>query len=315
MMKRILAGFALALAITSAANAETVLRVGDQKGNARSVMEAAGVLSDLPYRVEWSEFPAAAPLLEALNADAIDAGSVGDAPFTFAAAAGVPVKAIAAIRSKQDGLAIVVPKDSPVQGLQDLVGKTVGTGRGSIGHQLILAALEQAGLKPDAVTIVFLLPAEAKAALSSGAIDGWSTWEPYTSQLELQEGARRVVTGVDITPGLSFLVARPDAIEAKRAALQDFVGRLAKARSWGTSNYPAYAEIWSKLVGLPQEVALQYLSRQAVRPVAIDDTVVADEQKTIDLYFRAGLIQTQLDAGTVLDRSFNDPVLAELAKK
>ncbi|MFE0757057.1 ABC transporter substrate-binding protein [Inquilinus sp. NPDC058860] len=315
MMKSILAGLALALAVTGAASAETVLRVGDQKGNARSVMEAAGVLSDLPYRVEWSEFPAAAPLLEALNADAIDAGSVGDAPFTFAAAAGVPVKAIAAIRSKQDGLAIVVPKDSPVQGLQDLVGKTVGTGRGSIGHQLILAALEQAGLQPDAVTIVFLLPAEAKAALSSGAIDGWSTWEPYTSQLELQEGARRVVTGIGITPGLSFLVARPDAIEAKRAALQDFVGRLAKARNWGTSNYPAYAEIWSKLVGLPQEVALQYLSRQAVRPVAIDGAVVADEQKTIDLYLRAGLIQTQLDAGTVLDRSFNDPVLAELAKK
>jgi len=315
MMKRILAGLVLALAITGAADAQTVLRVGDQKGNARSVMEAAGVLSDLPYRVEWSEFPAAAPLLEALNADAIDAGSVGDAPFTFAAAAGVPVKAIAAIRSKQDGLAIVVPKDSPVQGLQDLVGKTVGTGRGSIGHQLILAALEQAGLKPDAVTIVFLLPAEAKAALSSGAIDGWSTWEPYTSQLELQEGARRVVTGVGITPGLSFLVARPDAIEAKRAALQDFVGRLAKARSWGTSNYPAYAGIWSKLVGLPQEVALQYLSRQAVRPVAIDDTVVADEQKTIDLYLRAGLIQTELDANAVLDRSFNDPVLAELPKQ
>jgi sulfonate transport system substrate-binding protein len=315
MMKRILAGLVLALAITGAANAETVLRIGDQKGNARSVMEAAGVLSDLPYRVEWSEFPAAAPLLEALNADAIDAGSVGDAPFTFAAAAGVPVKAIAAIRSKQDGLAIVVPKDSPVQGLQDLVGKTVGTGRGSIGHQLILAALEQAGLKPDAVTIVFLLPAEAKAALSSGAIDGWSTWEPYTSQLELQEGARRVVTGVGITPGLSFLVARPDAIEAKRAALQDFVGRLAKARNWGTSNYPAYAEIWSRLVGLPQEVALQYLSRQAVRPVAIDDTVAADEQKTIDLYLRAGLIRTPVDADAILDRSFNDPVLAELAKK
>lgn len=314
MMKHILAGLALALAVTGAAHAETVLRVGDQKGNARSVMEAAGVLSDLPYRVEWSEFPAAAPLLEALNADAIDAGSVGDAPFTFAAA-GVPVKAIAAIRSKQDGLAIVVPKDSPVQGLQDLVGKTVGTGRGSIGHQLILAALEQAGLKPDAVTIVFLLPAEAKAALSSGAIDGWSTWEPYTSQLELQESARRVVTGVGITPGLSFLVARPDAIEAKRAALQDFVGRLAKARNWGTSNNPAYAEIWSKLVGLPQEVALQYLSRQAVRPVAIDDAVVADEQKTIDLYLRAGLIQTKLDAGAILDRSFNDPVLAELNRK
>ena len=53
---------------------------------------------DVPYKIDWKEFPAAAPLLEALSAGAIEDGLVGDAPFTFAAAAKVPVKAIAAIR-------------------------------------------------------------------------------------------------------------------------------------------------------------------------------------------------------------------------
>lgn len=48
--------------------AEEVLRVGDQSGNARPLMEAAGVLDGLPYPLAWSEFPAAAPLSEALNA-------------------------------------------------------------------------------------------------------------------------------------------------------------------------------------------------------------------------------------------------------
>ena len=43
-------------------------------------------------------YTAAAPLLEALGAGAIETGVVGDAPFTFAAAANVPVKAIGAIR-------------------------------------------------------------------------------------------------------------------------------------------------------------------------------------------------------------------------
>ena len=66
--------------------AQTTLRVGDQKGNSQAVMEAAGVLKDLPYKIEWKEFPAAAPLLEALSAGAIETGLVGDAPFTFAAA-------------------------------------------------------------------------------------------------------------------------------------------------------------------------------------------------------------------------------------
>ena len=68
------------------------MRVGDQKGNSQAVMEAAGVLKDVPYKIEWKEFPAAAPLLEALGAGAIETGLVGDAPFTFAAAANVPVK-------------------------------------------------------------------------------------------------------------------------------------------------------------------------------------------------------------------------------
>ncbi|MFX5321118.1 PhnD/SsuA/transferrin family substrate-binding protein, partial [Acinetobacter baumannii] len=86
----------------------------------------------------WKEFPAAAPLLEALSAGAIDTGLVGDAPFTFAAAANVPVKASAAIRQSREGLAIVVPEQSAVKSLDDLKGKKIATGRGSIGHQLIL---------------------------------------------------------------------------------------------------------------------------------------------------------------------------------
>ena len=66
-----------------------MLKVGDQKGGVQSVMEAAGLLVDLPYRIEWSQFPAAAPLLEALNAGAIEVGYAGDAPTTFALAAGI----------------------------------------------------------------------------------------------------------------------------------------------------------------------------------------------------------------------------------
>jgi sulfonate transport system substrate-binding protein len=37
----------------------------------------------------------------------------------------------------------------------------------------------------------------------------------------------------------------------------------------------------------------------------IDDSVGADEQKTIDLYFRSGLISGKLHASDILDRSFS----------
>ena len=58
-----------AIAAAGRAHAETVLRVGDQRGNQRAVMEAADVLRDVPYKIVWHEFPAAAPLIEAIWID------------------------------------------------------------------------------------------------------------------------------------------------------------------------------------------------------------------------------------------------------
>src|SRR3979411_1299980 len=107
-MKRIIFVTGLLLGAIASATAQTTLRVGDQKGNSQAVMEAAGILKDVPYRIEWKEFPAAAPLLEALSAGAIETGLVGDAPFTFAAAANVRVNAIAGVRQSREGLAVLV---------------------------------------------------------------------------------------------------------------------------------------------------------------------------------------------------------------
>jgi sulfonate transport system substrate-binding protein len=296
------------LGTIATAGAQTTLRVGDQKGNSQAVMEAAGVLKDVPYKIEWKEFPAAAPLLEALGAGAIDTGLVGDAPFTFAAAANVPVKAIGAIRQSQEGLAILVPRDSHVHGFEDLRGKKIATGRGSIGHQLILAALESKGWSTNDVQIVFLAPSDAKVAYTQGSVDAWSTWEPYVSQEEVLFQSRRIITAEGITPGIGFQVASPDAIRDKRTELADFLRRLTAARAWSLNNVSAYAETWGRLMNIPPAVPLNWLSRAKIRIAPIDDVVVADEQKTIDLYFRSGLIKHQLDAAGIVDRSFSEAI-------
>jgi sulfonate transport system substrate-binding protein len=307
MMRALLAA-ALLLGTLLPAGAQTVLRVGDQKGNSQAVMQAAGVLKDVPYKIEWKEFPAAAPLLEALGAGAIDTGLVGDAPFTFAAAANVPVKAIGTIRQSRDGLAILVPRDSKIHSFEDLKGKKIATGRGSIGHQLILAALESHGRSVNDVQIVYLAPSDAKIAYTQGAVDAWSTWEPDVSQEEVLFQSQRVITAEGITPGLGFQVASPDAIRDKRPALEDFLHRLTAARAWSLNNVGAYAETWGRLMNIPPSVPQNWLSRAKIHVTAIDDGVVADEQKTIDLYFRSGLIKQKLNAADIVDRSFSDAI-------
>jgi sulfonate transport system substrate-binding protein len=294
------------LTATVAARAETssVLVVGDQKGGSRALMEAAGVLKDAPYTIVWKEFVAAAPLLEALNAGAVDTGIVGDAPFTFAKAAGLHAKAIAAVRQNQDGLAIIVRKDSPIATAADLKGKKIATGRGSIGHQLLIAFLEKQGWGQEAVHTTFLLPSDAKIAYSTGSVDAWATWEPYVAQEEVLFGARRIVTAEGLTPALTFQVARDDAIALKRPLLEDFIARLSQARTWSLSHVDAYADSWGKLVGLPSTVPKHWLARAQIHLTPIDPGVVTDEQATIDLYGRNGLFKTKLTASEMVDTSF-----------
>jgi sulfonate transport system substrate-binding protein len=307
-MKKLILAAALLAASLSSVRAETTLIVGDQKGNSRAVMEASGVLKDVPYKIEWKEFAAAAPLLEALGAGAIETGLVGDAPFTFAAAAKVPVKAIGAIRQTGEGLAVLVPKESAIKSFDELKGKKIATGRGSIGHQLILAALESKGWTPADIQLVFLAPADAKVAYSRGSVDAWSTWEPYVSQEEVLFQSRRILTAEGLASSLSLQVATPTAIKDKRQELEDYLQRLTKARAWALNNGQSYSDTWGKLMNVAPSVPLNWLQRAKIRIAPIDDSVVADEQKTIDLYLRAGLIKQKLDAATLVDKSFSDAI-------
>ncbi len=176
-------------AVPAAADETVVLRVGDQKGGNRSLLDISGYGKDLPYRIEWSEFPAAAPILEALNAGALDVGYTGDLSFLTVYAAGAPIKAIGGAKAEARTQAILVRKDSPIRSAADLKGRGwPGPGRlGSVPHQ---RDLEKAQIKREDATFAALGPVDAKVALVTGAVDAWAIWEPYVSFATLKDGAR-----------------------------------------------------------------------------------------------------------------------------
>ncbi len=74
----------------------------------RFAAEAANALQNLPYDIKWAEFPAARAAGGSLNAGAVDAGIIGDAPLLFALANGAPVEAIAVDKSNPAGTAVLV---------------------------------------------------------------------------------------------------------------------------------------------------------------------------------------------------------------
>src|SRR5258705_2883919 len=168
-------GVAVGFAITaSALAADTVtLRVGDQKGGNRSLLEISGYAKDLLYRIEWSEFPAAAPILEALNAGALDVGYTGDLSFLTVYAAGAPIKAIGGTRSDARTQAILVRQDSPIKSVADLKGKRLAGTRGGWGQFLIDPTLEKAGYKIDNTTFALPVPVHSKDELVAESCHAW----------------------------------------------------------------------------------------------------------------------------------------------
>ncbi len=282
------------------------LRVANQKSSIKLLLEAAGELDDVPYEIDFSEFPAAAPLGEALNAGAVDIGGLGDAPYVFALGAGAPLKVVEII--KRDGrytTSILVPKDSPLKTVADLKGQRIVTNRGSIGHFLVIRALREAGLKTSDVTFVNLLPTDARSALESGAADAWSTWDPYTTIAITQNGARILRSSDDLLTNHFYLAATQTAVDDKRVQLEDFVKRVERAFLWANDHHQAYAEAQARVTGLPVEVHLESVKATVHSRAEITDEVIAGLQQVSDIYLEEGVLSRAVDVSQGFDPSFN----------
>jgi sulfonate transport system substrate-binding protein len=300
--------FVAAIMLGSAATAfaadMVALRVGDQKGGNRSLLEISGLASGLPYKLEWSEFPAAAPILEALNAGALDVGYTGDLSFLSVYATGAPIKAIGGTRSDARTQAILVRNDSPIKTAADLKGKRLAGTRGGWGQFLIDATLEKSGFAIEDATFAPLGPVDAKIALLAGSIDGWAVWEPYVSYATIKDGARIVSDGRDLTPTITFIVASDAAISGKRAAVQDLLQRLNRARLWSLEHVAEYAKSTAELTKIPEDVLLSAYTAQNTSPIAIDDSLVKEVQAASDRATRYRILSKQLEVGKAVDRSF-----------
>lgn len=285
------------------------LNVGDQKGGSEAVLRAAGELDHLDYKIKWSTFTSGPPLLEAVNARAVDIGGVGNTPPVFAAGAGSKITVVAAWHGTSKGDTILVPNDSKLTGPRQLKGHSVAVAQGSSAHYQLVASLKKAGLTLGDVQVKYLQPADALAAFTSGKVDAWAVWDPYSSQVLQGKRGRVLTTGDGITNGLTFQVAAPGALKdpKKAAAIKDYLQRLRRAQDWVSAHPEQWARVWAKDTGLPYEVALAAVKRTyGTRvPVAVDRPLIASEQQIVDTFAALKLIPHRVAFGDFTDTRFN----------
>jgi sulfonate transport system substrate-binding protein len=290
---------------------KVTLVLGDQVKLLRTKAEAAGVLDNLPYKIQWASFQGAAPLFEAVVSGDVDTAVAADTPALAAAAGGARVKVVAASVSSPKGVAILVPAGSPIKTVADLKGRNVivSSARGSVAHFLLFGALREAGLKPDDVVTGFMLPSDAAVAFSSGKIEAWATFGTYQANAEIH-GARIIRDGVGINSGIGVIAASDAALAdpGKRAALADVLQRLALSNTWANAHPKEYGEVFQRLTGLPPDVVKLVVDRDRPQLRAVDQEIVRQLQQVADTFFEAKLFPRRVDASLLVDASLFRPV-------
>jgi sulfonate transport system substrate-binding protein len=271
------------------------LRIGFQKAASIFVLQKAqGTLekrlSSQGVNVKWVEFPAGPQLLEGLNVGAIDVGYVGEAPPIFAQAAGAKFGYIGNDPASPEAEALVVPKGSPIKSIAELKGKKVALNKGSNVHYLLVKLLEKNGLKYSDVNVVFLPPADARAAFEKGAVDAWLIWDPFLSAAEKQIGARVLANGQGVVNNYLFYLAERGYAEKNPQIIKALFDDLLERGQWINANLKQAAAQIAPIQGLDVDIVESSLKRYplAVKPVSA--AVIAEQQKVADVFFDLKLI-------------------------
>ena len=295
--RRLVQAGAAAIALPSlAAFAQTParsLRIGHQKG-ALSVLKGRGTLdkrlAPLGVSLKWTEFTAGPVQLEALNVGSIDFGDVGESPPIFAQAAGAPLAYVAATVHRPASEAVLVPARSAIRSVADLKGKKIALNKGSNVHYFIVKLFEKHGLAYGDLNLVYLAPADARAAFEKGSIDAWVIWDPFLAAAEKTLDARVLVDASGVVGNRAYYFSSLDYVAKNADVLAIVTEEINALDQWAERNKSAYAGELSALLGLPRNVLEWSVGRSRYGTTPITRAILAEQQQIADTFHALKLI-------------------------
>lgn len=190
-------------------------------------------------KIEWFVYNAGPSAIEAIFARSIDLAYIGPNPALngYVKSRGEEVRIVAG--AAEGGSALVVHKDSPLSAPADFRGKKIATPQ--LGNTQDVAArawLTAGGLSitltgGDAQVIPTANP-DQLVLFKLKRVDAVWTVEPWVSRLELEADGRVLVE--DPAALTTVLVARADALAARRELVRRFVAAHLELTEWIKNN-------------------------------------------------------------------------------
>ena len=300
--RRLIQGAAAAIALPAlgafAQAAPRALRIGHQKG-VLSLLKGRGTLekrlAPLGVSIKWTEFAAGPVQLEALNVGSIDFGDVGEAPPIFAQAAGAPLAYVAATVPRPASEAVLVPKGSAIRTVADLKGRKIALNKGSNVHYFIVKLFEKHGLSYADLNLVYLPPADARAAFEKGSVDAWVIWDPFLAAAEKTIDARLLADATGVVGNRGYYFSSLDYVAKNPDVLKVLIEELNTVDQWAVKNRDTFATELATIWGLPKPVADASVARQSFGTVPITKAILAEQQQIADTFLALKLIPKKIN--------------------
>lgn len=282
------------------------LRVGDQGGGLETPLRLSGQLDDLPYEVEFASFASGPLVNEAFAAGAIDIGIMGDTPALLSYASGLDTTVVGIRANDGVSMTLVARPGSGIESLEDLEGKQVAWTTGTNQHGFVLRALDSVGLSQQDVEQVNVPLTDVANVLASDQADAAVIYEVFRAPyLAEHPDAVELANLPDFTRSYIYLLGLRDVVEdaGKAAAIEDFVGRLARSGAWVDEHPEEFIQAYY-VEGQKQTPEYGRLAHEAqgfTEWVEVGGEAQASQQEQADLFYEAGFLPDPVDLSGQFD--------------
>lgn len=234
------------------------------------VMKERGLLekafAEKNVAVTWHTITSGAQQTQAMAAGSLDIASVvNSTSLILANAAGNRVEAAAVVSRPKQTFALLTGPAGP-KTVRELRGKTVAGPKGTVLHQMLIAALVSEGMNANDVNFIQMDLPDARAALLSGNIDG--ALQAAALIIRDQEAGMKVLFTADgyVTP-LLLSAVRPDFAKKYPELLQIYLDTQKEAYSWILANTAEAVAIGSKIQQISEADGMRLYDWSGMAPV------------------------------------------------
>ena len=257
-----------AAAMPAVSDAAEALRVGNDAPSAIAYCPldyglAHGMFAARGLALETSDWFGATKGQSAVIGGAVDLMLGSGAEMAYVAK-GAPELAVAVAAGPPANIVLVAARDSAIKGPRDLAGQRVGiTTVGGLTDWLMGQVMRHEGYAKDALTIVTAGGTPTQAAmLTTGGLDAALMDTVAAFTLQSKGGGRIVLNFGSYVPDFvsTVMFARRDLIEARPAALRDFLAVFFDAQTKLLADTAALEDCAVKKDGVPPDIAAKVVA-------------------------------------------------------